>query len=134
MEYCRNKQRWKQLLTSPSYEPEEANDQRETTEDQKTTITKSTKTPTRTMMKINTETNCTQVLKTREEKNKNTITREDKVAESIITHKSNSDITTKQAKGKKTIATEPGTKSEKGRINTGKSPRELKQTGIWNPG
>ena len=87
-----------------------------------------------TMTKISMETKCTQVVKIREEKNKNTITREDKIAESAITHKSNSDITTNQAKGKKIIATEPGTKSGKGKRNTGKSPKEIKQTRRWNPG
>ena len=84
------------------------------------------------MTKISMKTECTQEAKTKE-KNKNTITR-DEIAESTITHKSNSDITTNQVKGKRIIAAEPGTKRGKGKRKTGKSPKEIKQTRRWNPG
>ena len=83
-----------------------------------------------TMTKINMETNYTQVIKIREEKNKNTITREDKVVEknkNMKIHKDNNDLTTGQTKIKKITAIEQEIKSEREKMNTREGPKEIKQ-------
>ena len=83
-----------------------------------------------TMTKINMETNYTQVIKIREEKNKNTITREDKVVEknkNMKILKDNNDLTTGQSKIKKITAIEQEIKSEREKMNTREGPKEIKQ-------
>ena len=83
-----------------------------------------------TMMKIKMETNYTQVIKIREEKNKNTITREDKVVEknkNMKILKDNNDLTTGQSKIKKITAIEQEIKSEREKMNTREGPKEIKQ-------
>ena len=83
-----------------------------------------------TTTKINTETNHTQVIKIRDEKNKNTITWEDKVVEKNKNreiHKGINDLTTGQANIKKITAVEQEIKSEKEKMNTREGPKEIKQ-------
>ena len=82
-----------------------------------------------TTTKTNKETNHTQVIKIRDEKNKNTITWEDKVVEKNKNreiHKDTNDLTTGQAKIKKITAIEQEIKSEKEKMNTIEGPKEIK--------
>ena len=82
------------------------------------------------MTKINMETNHTQVIKIREEKNKNTITRGDKVVEKNKNreiHKGTNDLTTSPAELKKIVTIERETKKGKENRKLREGQKEIKK-------